>query len=121
MFAMINSKIIGGVWNDTDVAMMDTRPHQCLCLAEPLPGQLHSLSLHVAADEASVRIHSGPTIRINGQFKPLPLCFFLADTGADPVEQSLGVVDFLSIAFNMLLLIWVAYGMSNYREVRALQ
>ena len=119
---MINYKIFGGLWNDTGVAMVDTRGHQCLCLAEPLPGQLHSLSLHVAADEASVRIHSGRKIRINGGFSSLMslLFFHVADTESAPVEQSLGVVDFLSIAFNMLTLMWVAYGMSNYREVRAL-
>ena len=68
MLAMLNAKIFKGAWNDTGVDMMDTRPHQCLCLAEPLPGRLHSLSLHVAADEGSVRIHSGPKIQINGDF-----------------------------------------------------
>ena len=117
---MIRYKIFNGVWNDTNVAMMDTRPHQCLCLAEPLPGQVHSFSLHVAADEASVRIHSGPTIQINGEFKTDSHWLSLAETKVDPVERSLGIVDFLSIAFNMLTLLWVAYGMSNYREVRAM-
>ena len=45
----------------------------------------------------------------------------MKQTRLNPVEQSLGVVDYLSIAFNMLTLLWVAYGMSNYREVRTLQ
>ena len=102
--------------------MVDTRLHQCQCLTQHLPGKLHSLSLHVVADESSVRIHSGPLIQINGEFhfddffgRPLKY------TILNPVEQNLGVVDYLSIAFNMLTLLWVAYGMSNYREVRTLQ
>ena len=37
-----------------------------------------------------------------------------------PVERRLGVSDTFYMAFNMLTGLWVAYSMSNYREVRAL-
>ena len=121
MFNVLRTQLSEGVWNDTGVAMVDTRPHQCQCLAEPLPGRLHSLSLQVAADEASVHIHSGPTIQIAGEFIPHdPYSLRWVYTRLNPVERSLGVVDYLSIAFTMLTLLSVAYGMSNYREVCAL-
>ena len=69
MWVLIDSFLLTfGWWNDTGVAMMNTRMHQCLCLAEPLPDQLHSLSLHVAADESAVHVHDGPVIPINGRF-----------------------------------------------------
>ena len=55
-----------GAWNDTGVGWLDTLPHKCQCLAEPLPYKLHSLSLHVATDEAAVHIHDGPTIQVDG-------------------------------------------------------
>ena len=38
----------------------------------------------------------------------------------DPVQRHVGLADAFAMAFNMLTLLWVAYGMSNYREVRAL-
>ena len=39
----------------------------------------------------------------------------------DPVQHHMGVAGAFAMAFNMLALLWVAYGMSNYREVRALR
>ena len=61
--------IIEGVWNDSNVAMVDGWRHVCQCLAEPLPPKLHSLSLHVAADETAVRVHQGPTVPIRGSLE----------------------------------------------------
>ena len=59
---------MAGVWNDTELAVMRGRAHQCLCLAQPLPGMLHSLSLHVNANESAVVVHEGPAIPIRGVF-----------------------------------------------------
>ena len=117
---MLLEHVLHGTWNDTGVAMMDSRPHVCQCLEQRLPGHLHSLSLHVAADEAMMHVHGGPTIRINGEFSWPWGTIVWREVRYLPVKRHLGVADVFTIAFNMLTLLLVAYGMSNYREVRAL-
>lgn len=112
--------MLRGAWNDTGVAMMNTRPHMCQCLEQRLPGQLHSLSLHVTADEYAVHVHGGQTVRINGEFSWPWDGIDWIEMRTCPVKRHLVVVDAFAIAFSMLTLLWVAYGMSNYREVRDL-
>ena len=68
MDRMLYDAVLRGAWNDTGVAMIDKVTHVCQCLQQRLPGHLHSLSLHVAADEATVPVHDGPTVGINGRF-----------------------------------------------------
>ena len=38
----------------------------------------------------------------------------------DPEQRRVGLVDAFAMAFNVLTLLLVAYGTSNYRELRAL-
>ena len=86
-------------------------------MAEPLPSPLHSLSLYVTTDEKQVKVHDGPKVNIIGKFYDRQ---FLKDTYHNPVERNRGNLVYGSTVFSMFAVMWVAYGMSNHREVRGL-
>ena len=97
--------ILSGTWYDTGVAMMDGRQHVCQCLHQRLPRHLHSLSLHVAADEASVRVHGEQAVQINGELSLPEFSDIHVLLTLNPVERDLGVAGAFALAFNMLTLL----------------